>query len=189
MQPVTFEEIQNIADYEIQRESWRPRVMALKDRRRVRVGDHLTFLFENRETVRYQIQEMMRIERIVKPQDIAHEIETYNELIPKPNGLSASLLIEYETPEQRDIWLRALLGLENHIWIEVPGTPRVKAMFDPRQIATDRISSVQYISFQFTAAQAALFPAGAKIVVDHPSYMAETAFTAGQLAELATDFA
>ena len=72
MQTLDISEIKNIADYELERHQWRPVVMALKDRRRIRVGDHLTFLFENRETVRYQIQEMMRIERIVKPQEIAH---------------------------------------------------------------------------------------------------------------------
>jgi hypothetical protein len=189
MQPVTFEEIKNIADYEVIRESWRPQVMEIKNRRRIRVGDHLTFLFENRDTVRYQIQEMMRIERIVKAHDIQHEIETYNELIPKPNGLSASLLIEYETPALRDVWLRKLLGLENHIWLEIPGTPRAQAHFDKRQIATDRISSVQYISFQLNAGQAARFPAGASLVVDHPNYQARTGLTPQQLAELAADFA
>ena len=72
LQTLDISEIKNIADYELERPQWRPVVMALKDRRRIRVGDHLTFLFENRETVRYQIQEMMRIERIVKPQEIAH---------------------------------------------------------------------------------------------------------------------
>ncbi|MBL8229363.1 MAG: DUF3501 family protein [Bryobacterales bacterium] len=188
MTPVTIEEIKNIAEYEVERETWRPRVLAIKDRRRIRVGDHLTFLFENRETVRYQIQEMMRIERIVKAHDIEHEVETYNELIPKPNGLAASLLIEYETPELRAVWLRKLLGLENHIWIEVGSTPRVKAVFDDRQISTDRLSSVQYISFQFTQEQVAQFPKGAAIVVDHPSYPARLDFDAAQLAELSQDF-
>lgn len=67
------------------------------DRRRIRVGHHLTFLFENRDTVRYQIQQMMRIERMVKPSDISHEVETYNEVVPGTNQLSASLLIQYET--------------------------------------------------------------------------------------------
>lgn len=188
MQPVAFEEIKNIADYELERETWRPSVLETKDRRRIRVGAHLTFLFENRETVRYQVQEMMRIERIVKAQDIRHELDTYNELIPKPNGLCASLLIEYETPELRAVWLSKLLGLENHIWFEVAGE-RAKANFDTRQIATDRISSVQYISFQFTPAQAAAFPNGARIVVDHPDYMAATELSAPQVAELASDFA
>jgi len=70
MKPVQFSEIKNIAEYELERKGWRPEIMALKDRRRVGVGDHLTFLFENRDTVRYQIQEMMRIERIVEPEAI-----------------------------------------------------------------------------------------------------------------------
>ncbi len=189
MKPVTVEEIRNIADYEAYRESWRPQVMAIKDRRRIRVGNHLTFLFENHDTVLYQIQEMMRIERIVKPHDIEHEVNTYNELIPKPNGLAASLLIEYETPELRAVWLRELLGLENHIWLEVPGGPRAKAAFDDRQIATDRISSVQYLHFQLAPEQVRNFPNGARIVVDHPSYTAETALTPVQLEELNRDFA
>lgn len=188
MKPVTIEEIRNIADYEVYRESWRPQMIALKNRRRIRVGDHLTFLFENRETVRYQIQEMMRIERIVKPHDIEHEVETYNELIPRANGLAASLLIEYETPELRAVWLRELLGLEKHVWLEVPGTPRVPAAFDDRQISTDRLSSVQYLHFQLTPDQARRFAAGAKIVIDHPSYNVERPLTAAELTELSGDF-
>jgi hypothetical protein len=188
MTPVSIDEIKNIAEYEAERETWRPRILALKDRRRIRVGGHMTFLFENRETVRYQIQEMMRIERIVKAHDIEHEVATYNELIPKPNGLSASLLIEYETPELRAIWLRKLLGLEHHIWFEVGSTPRVKAVFDDRQISTDRLSSVQYISFQFTPEQVELFPKGAAIVIDHPHYQARHDLTPEQLAELSNDF-
>ena len=129
MQPVDISEIKNIADYEIERETLRPRVLALKERRRIRLGDHLTFLFENRETVRYQIQEMMRIERIVRPHDIAHEVATYNELIPAQGGLCASLLIEYETPAERDVKLRELLGLERHLWIEVSGAGRTASHF------------------------------------------------------------
>jgi hypothetical protein len=188
MQPVTLEEVKNIAEYELWREQWRPRMIAMKDRRRVRVGGHQTFLFENHDTVLYQVQEMMRIERIVRRHEIEHEIHTYNELIPKTNGLCASLLIEYETPELRAVWLRKLLGLENHVWFVVGETAPVKACFDTRQISTDRISSVQYVSFQFSAEQAKLFPSGAKLVVDHPEYQAETVLTAAQLAELSGDF-
>jgi hypothetical protein len=136
MRLVEIAEIKNIADYELERESWRPRIMALKDRRRIQVGGHMTFLFENRETVRYQVQEMMRIERIVRAQDVAHELETYNELIPGANELSASLLIEYVSQEERQIRLRELLGLERHVWLQIEGTaPRVPARFDTRQIA------------------------------------------------------
>ena len=186
MRPIEVSEIKHIADYELMRPQWRPQMMALKDRRRIRVGDHLTFLFENRDTVRYQIQEMMRIERLQNPREIAHEVETYNDLIPGPGQLSASLLIEYETPAERDVWLRALLGLERHIWIETAGQ-RAPAMFDDRQISTDRLSSVQYIKFQLTPAQVEAFPREAGIVIDHPKYLAEVALKPSQLQELAAD--
>ena len=187
MRPVDISEIQDIAAYELARPQWRPRMMALKDRRRIPVGAHLTLLFENRETVRYQIQEMMRIERIMRPEEIAHEVETYNELIPAPGGLSATLLIEYPSPEERAVRLHELLGLENHVWLEVSGGGRTRACFDTRQIATDRLSAVQYLKFQLTPEQAAKFSAGAKIVADHPKYQAEQALTGEQLRELAVD--
>lgn len=188
MQPVSISEIKSLADYEIERASLRPRMMALKDRRRVRVGDHLTFLFENRDTVRYQIQEMIRIERTVRLEDIAHEVETYNELIPSENGLCASLLIEYETPEERAVWLQALLGLENHVWMAVGELPPVRARFDTRQISSDRISSVQYVRFDLTPEHVSRFASGARIIVDHPKYRCEQELSPEQIAELAEDF-
>lgn len=188
MQPVDISEIKNIADYELERDAWRPHVLALKERRRIRLGDHLTFLFENRETVRYQIQEMMRIERIVRAQDIAHEVATYNELIPAQGELSASLLIEYETEAERNVKLRELLGLERHLWVEVTGAGRTPAIFDERQIATDRISSVQYVKFRLTEAQQKNWSQGASLVSDHPSYPAQRNFSEVELAELAADF-
>jgi len=186
MQKVSLPEVNNIADYELAREDFRARIMALKDRRRIRVGDHLTFLFENHDTVLYQIQEMMRIERIVRQHDIQHEVDTYNELIPEPGELSASLLIEYGTPELRQVRLRELLGLEDHVWLETGGQ-RAKARFDERQMSTDRISSVQYVKFRLSPEQAAGFAKAARIVVDHPKYAASAALTPGQLKELAQD--
>jgi Protein of unknown function (DUF3501) len=188
MQPVSILEIKALADYEIERDNWRPRVMALKDKRRVRVGDHLTFLFENHDTVRYQIQEMIRIERTARLEDIAHEVETYNELIPAENGLSASLLIEYESPEERDVRLRELLGLENHVWLAVGDLPPVRATFDDRQMSSVRISSVQYVKFDLTPEHVEHFTGGARIIVDHPKFRCEQALSAAQIAELAKDF-
>ncbi len=188
MKPVEISEIKNIAEYELEREAWRPQVIALKERRRIRLGNHLTFLFENRDTVRYQIQEMMRIERIVRPQDVAHEVETYNELIPGQGELSASLLVEYETPEERAVKLRELLGLENHLWVEVEGAGRTPAVFDDRQIATDRISSVQYIKFHLTPDQQQNWSRGVKLVADHPHYRAERVLAPAERDELGADF-
>jgi hypothetical protein len=189
MKKVELSEIKNIAAYEVEREQWRPQVLAIKDRRRIRLGNHITFLFENRDTVRYQIQEMMRIERIVKEHDIAHEVKTYNELIPEPGELSASLLIEYESPEERAVKLHELLGLEQHLWFYVNGSGRSRAIFDMRQMATDRISSVQYVKFELRPEQMKAWSSGAKLVSDHPKYLAERELTRQELEELAADFA
>jgi Protein of unknown function (DUF3501) len=187
MNPVELREIQDIAAYELERKTWRPQIMALKDRRRLRVGAHVTFLFENRETVRYQIQEMMRLERIVEPDAIRHELDTYNELIPLRGELSASLLIEYDSPEERAVALHDLLGLENHVWMAVGDGLPSRARFDTRQISTDRLSSVQYVKFPLTPEQRARWRDGARIVIDHPKYPAEQPLTSQQLEELGQD--
>jgi hypothetical protein len=187
MRPLELAEIKSLAEYEAERAALRPRMMERKARRRIHVGDHLTFLFENRETVRYQIQEMIRIERITRPEDIAHEVKTYNELIPGLNELSASLLIEFETPDERQVWLRRLLGLENHVWLTVEGFPPSKARFDTRQIATDRLSSVQYVKFPLTPEQVAHFRQGVRIIVDHPDYLATRQLSSQEVEELAGD--
>lgn len=188
MSPVKLHEIKDIAAYELERDQWRPRLITLKEKRRIRVGEHLTFLFENRDTVRYQIQEMMRIERMVQPDAIRHEVDTYNELIPFRGELSATLLIEYESPKERDVKLRELVGLEGHVWITVADQPPAKARFDTRQIATDRLSAVQYLKFPLTPEQRSRWMAGARIVITHPDYPADQALTPEQLSELAADF-
>lgn len=187
MKPVELSEIKSIADYDLERDSFRSRMMELKNRRRIRVGDHLTFLFENRDTVRYQVQEMMRVERITGAAEIAHELETYNELVPAQGELAASLLIEYETPEERAVHLRQLLGLDQHIWVEAGGE-RTHAKFDDRQIGDTRISSVQYIKWTLTPAQQAAWGTGAAIVVDHPYYNFRRELTDVERTELGQDF-
>lgn len=189
MKPLELPEIKNIADYELEREQWRPTVMAFKDRRRIEAGEHIIFLFENRDTVRYHIQEMLRIERIVKKEDIQHEVDTYNELIPSSGELSATMLIAYPSAGERDVKLRELLGLENHVWIQVCGTERTLARFDTRQISTDRISSVQYVKFPLSGEQIRCWRGGAVLLIDHPHYKCSRAFTPAELEELASDFA
>lgn len=188
MKPIDLSEVKNIAEYEVERRTLRPAMIALKDRRRVRVGGHLTFLFENRETVRYQVQEMMRIERIVDRDAIRHEIDTYNELLPFRGELSASLLIEYESEQEREVRLHDLLGLENHVWMVVGDLPPAGARFDTRQISTDRLSSVQYVKFPLTPEQRACWRQGARVVADHPAYAADQPLTPEQLSELEKDF-
>ena len=147
MRPVERKEIIDYATYEERREAERKRVMELKTSRRIHVSEHLTFLFENRETVRYQVQEMMRTERIVKEADIQHELETYNELLGGKGELGCTLLIEIESPEERNEKLRAWLDLPKHLFAKLPDGRVVRPTFDPRQVGEDRLSSVQYLKF------------------------------------------
>jgi hypothetical protein len=130
---------------------------------------------------------MMRIERMVKPEEIAHEVETYNELIPDAGELSATLLIEFEDAEERKVRLRELIGLGDHIWLVAGKEAGAQARFDARQISTDRISSVQYLKFKLSPEQAAQFKTRARIVVDHPAYKAERELSAAEREELAGD--
>ncbi len=130
---------------------------------------------------------MMRIERIVREHDIRHELETYNELISGPGELSTVLLIEYDTPEERTVWLHDLLGLENHVWVRIGQHAPARARFETRQIATDRISSVQYIKFPVGVETLRSIGDGVRVFSDHPRYQASTALSASQVMALAED--
>jgi hypothetical protein len=190
IQPVTLKEILPFEQYEILRPRLRPLFIAEKDRRRLHVGDHLTFLFENGQTVWYQIEEMLRAERISDQTAIRHEIDTYNELLPNPGELSATLLIEFADVQQRDVALRELVGLEGHVWIRL-GDWREPGRFDSRQMTRDRISSVQFVRFRLGGIDGAEFIKLAdkrqvSIEADHPKLQA-SAFIEPPLARALAD--
>jgi hypothetical protein len=147
VRPVTRKELLDLGDYERARPEIRRRVMAVKAPRRVHLGEALTFLFENAETARYQIQEMIRAERIVDEAAILHELETYNELLGRKGELGCALLIEIDDPGRRDVKLREWLLLPRHLYLVTAGGKRVPATYDPRQVGADRLSSVQYLKF------------------------------------------
>lgn len=146
MKPIAPDEVLPFADYERVRSRLRPLFIREKDRRRLAVGGHMTLLFENGQTVWYQIEEMLRSEKISSAEAVKQEIDTYNELLPAPGGLSATLMIEYADPAERDAALRKLIGLERHLWM-VLGERRVGARFDDRQMSAERVSSVQFVQF------------------------------------------
>ncbi|MFM2153995.1 MAG: hypothetical protein RL199_2430 [Pseudomonadota bacterium] len=192
MQPVQRSEILDLAAYEALRDGVRAEVLSLKAARRVGLGGHMTLLFENRDTVRYQVQEMLRVERLVAEREILHELATYNELVPGDGELSATLLLEYPDEVQRDRQLRALVGLEQALSLRVGGLPPVPAMFDTRQVSTERISSVHYVRWALPGPHRAAFKSAglggdARIVVDHPSYRAEAVLLPAQVMALAQD--
>jgi len=147
MRPVSREEILDYMTYNEQRATLRAAVLELKKPRRIHVGEYLTLLFENTDTMRYQIQEMTRIERIVKEADIQHEIDTYNAVLGAPGELGATLMIEIDDPELRDVLLREWLDLPKHLYVRVEDGTTVYCTYDHKQVGDDRVSAVQYIKF------------------------------------------
>jgi len=169
-------EILDLTAYEKIRPEFVERMIALKRPRRIHVGDRLTFIFENRDTVTYQIQEMTRAERTVEEAKIADEVAVYNELIPGDHELSATLMIEIPQMEQIRAELDRLVGIDEHVSLRV-GETAVRATFDAKQFEEDRISAVQYSKFPLGAEVAAAFRDPATTVVlsvDHPNYRDET---------------
>jgi hypothetical protein len=145
---VARDEIVDYVTYQEQRRGARESAMRTKDVRRVHVGAHLTFLFENHETIRYQVQEMMRTEQMVKEADIRHELETYNELLGGPGELGCTLLIELEDPALRAEKLAQWLALPKHLYAKRADGTKAYARYDERQVGDTRVSSVQYLKFQ-----------------------------------------
>ncbi len=183
MRPVQRDEIVDYQTYEETREAFRKEVFAAKSRRRIHVGDCFTFLFENPLTIRYQVQEMMRAEKIVKEKDVLHELETYNRLLGEEGGLGTTLLIEIDDPEQRALKLREWYSLPEHIYALLEDGSKILATFDPSQRGSDRLSSVQYLKF----------PMGGRVPialgVDHPAIRIEARLTEDQRAALSEDLA
>lgn len=172
-----------------ERDNRRQKVIALKRNRRVQVGPQLSFTFENRETLKYQIQEMMRVERIQDEDEIQFEIDTYNTLIPEPGSLSATMFIEIQEIDQIKTMLDRLQGLDRPGAVLLKlGSDRIPAQFEPGHSKEDRISAVHYVTFALSAEQARNFVSSpVEIQVRHPEYSATTALTEEQRIEIGKD--
>ena len=181
MKRVTRQEILDYVTYEEQRDKFRKKIMKIKELRRINVAGVLSFLFENTDTVRYQIQEMIRVERMVKETDIQHEINTYNELLGDSGELGCTLLIEIDDPDEREEKLTQWLDLTKHLYISLENKSRIRASFDERQIGDTRLSSVQYIKFNTRG------KTPVAIGSDLPFLTAETALTFDQKKALSED--
>ncbi len=147
MKPVQRSELLDWVTYDERRDQLRAQALAIKAPRRIQLGDVFTFLFENRDTVRYQVQEMMRAERIVRETDILHELATYNELLGGPGVLGCTLLIGIDDEAERAEKLTAWRDLPGHIYARLPDNTVVRPSFDARQVGSDRLSAVQYLRF------------------------------------------
>ncbi len=148
MRKIALSDVKNLHEYELIRDDWRRDVIAAKARRRVLLGNRISLVFENRLTVLHQIQEMCRAERIVKPEGVQQEIDVYNELLPDPGELAATLLVEITDQDRVKEDLDRLIGLTDgtHLWLEIAGR-KAFARFLGGQSREDRIAAVQYVRF------------------------------------------
>jgi hypothetical protein len=181
VKPVSREEILDYVTYQEGRDAFREEIFAAKAARRVHIGEYLTLLFENHLTVRYQIQEMVRAERIVKEADIKHEIDTYNEVLGGDGEFGCTLLIEIDDPAVREAKLKEWWSLPEKMYLLLEDGARTWAIFDKRQRGSDRVSSVQYMKFN-TGGRVPV-----AVGVDLPGFQAETRLTADQREALYKD--
>lgn len=176
MPRIARESLLTLEAYAKERKEFRARVLAHKKPRTVQLGAHLRLLFEDELTIRYQIQEMLRIEKTFEEAGIQDELDVYNPLVPDGHNWKATLLVEYEDVEERKQALARLKGIENRVWVQVEGHPAVYAIADEdlERENAEKTSAVHFVRFELTAAMIAALKAGAalSIGVDHPEYTA-----------------
>jgi hypothetical protein len=185
-------DVVNFFEYEKVREERRRRVIELKRKRRVEVGPYLSFVFENRETLLFQIQEMCRAERIIDDAKVQEEIDVYAALLPRPGELSATLFIEISDKDQIKPVLDRFMGIDTgrHVWLEIAGGPRVPGVFEAGHSDEEKgkLAAVHFVRFAFSPDAARAFRTSAvDLVADHPAARARARLSAETKAELLTD--
>ena len=181
MRPLDAAEIVDLETYARLRPEYQRRVIEYKRGRGLAVGDRVSLLFEDRETIRFQVQEMLHVERISDPEKVQHELDVYNELVPRERELSATLFIEVGEPGQIRAELDRLVGIDEHLLLRIgdgASAVEIRAAFDPRQRESDRISAVQYVRFALPPAEEerARDPwVPLWVRIDHPAYAQQVA--------------
>jgi hypothetical protein len=179
--------------YARERNAFRARVIEHKTRRSIALGEHVRLQFEDELTIRYQIQEMLRIERIFEDDGIRHELETYNPLVPDGSNLKATMMIEYPDAAERQRALAHLKGIEDRAWVQVEGCARVYALADEdlERESEEKTSAVHFLRFELDheMRKALRYGVGLAIGVDHPQYQAAVEAAPEVRAALAADLA
>lgn len=190
MKKIDRSEILPLGEYERIRDPFRRRIVEMKKARRLPLGQDVSLVFENHDTMLLQVQEMLRTERITGEKAIAHEIDTYNELVPGDDELSATLFIEIPERERREEMLTRLCAIEEHVSLDVGGE-RVRATFEEGRRDRGRAAAVQYLKFPLTKSAIGALREGkpASIVVDHANYRTVSALGPGTVASLVDDLA
>jgi hypothetical protein len=173
---ITRDSLLTLESYARERNDFRTRVLAHKKPRTVHVGEHVTLLFEDELTIRYQVQEMLRIEKTFEDAGIQDELDAYNPLVPDGENWKATMLVEYEDVEERRRMLARLKGIEDRVWVQIETHPRVYAIADEdlKRENEEKTSSVHFLRFELKPSMIASLKSGAtlSIGIDHPQYTA-----------------
>lgn len=177
MSKLTPANLLSLEEYSKQRADFRSKVMAHKKNRQVHLGDHATLYFEDGLTMQYQVQEMLRIERIFEEEGINEELAAYNPLIPDGSNLKATFMVEYEDVDERKVALAKLIGIENKVWIQIAGFDKVYpiANEDLERTTEEKTSSVHFLRFEFSPEMIAAAKQGADMAmgIEHENYYVE----------------
>jgi hypothetical protein len=176
MEKISRDSLMTLEAYAKARKDFRAKVIAHKKPRTIHLGEHVTLIFEDELTIRYQVQEMLRVEKIFEESGIQDELDAYNPLIPDGRNFKATMLIEYEDVDERKAALAKLKGIEDKTWIRVEGCPRIYAIADEdlERENEEKTSSVHFLRFDLTKemAESLKYGVGLAIGVDHPNYSA-----------------
>jgi hypothetical protein len=194
MEKLNKSDLFSLEEYSINRDSFRKKVLEEKQHRKVYIGEHVVLLFENKNTIQYQIQEMLRIEKIFDAEGIQEELDAYNPLIPDGSNLKAVMLIEYPNVEERKEKLKILKGIERKIWIKVGSHNKVFAIADEDLEREDetKTSAVHYLRYEFSPSMINDWKNDSSIVmgIDHENYQSsETIISSDISSSLSADFA
>ena len=167
MQKLTRSDLFSLEEYAIQRDDFRAKVMAHKKNRQIMLGQHVSLHFEDRMTMQYQIQEMLRVEKIFEPDAIQEEIDSYNDLVPDGTNWKATMLIEYEDVEERREALVRLHGVEHKVWVSIDRESRTYAIANEDMERSDdtKTAAVHFLRFEFSAEQIQALQSGANVAI------------------------
>jgi len=173
MDKLTTSDLHSLEDYSRMRDDFRARVLAHKAHRRVPVGQHVTLIFEDRLTILYQVQEMLRVERLCEEAELRDELDAYNPLIPDGGNWKATMMIEYADANERREALARLIGIEHHVWVRVDGRPAVTGIADEdlERATADKTSAVHFLRFEVEPSMISALRdgAGLEIGIGHPA--------------------
>jgi hypothetical protein len=188
---LTLDDIADARAYERERDAFRAHVIELKRRRRVHLGTVVAVVFENRDTMRFQVQEMARVEHILTDAGIQEELDVYNPLVPEPGQLCATLFLELTTDDQVREWLPKLVGVERSVLFRLPDGSEVRCTAEAahaQQLTREHVTAaVHFIEFRFSPEQVAAFGDGVVLAIDHPEYVEAIELAPMTVAELTDD--